>query len=366
VLECVAELPLTDHHCHGVVRRDLDAAGFEALLTEAGPAASGVWDSQLGFALRQYCAPVLDLPAHAPAADYLERRAAIGHEEVTGRFLAAAGLGVLCVDTGYAPEPLLSADELARAAGAQAFPVVRLESVAEEVLLLGGTDAAGFPNAVRESLAEAARNAVAVKCAAAYRTGLNLEPRRPTDGEVTAAAGLALATIGLGGRARIADETLHRFLVWAGVDLDLPVQFHTGLGDRDLNLDQANPALLTPLLRAIEPTGVPVMLLHNYPYHREAGYLAQVFRNVYFDVGLATHNVGGRAPQLLAEALELAPFGKLLYSSDAYGLPEHYLLGAVLFREALSAFLSGWTNSDATRISRMVGLDNAARAYRLP
>jgi len=364
VLDCVAELPLTDHHCHGVVRRDLDAPGFEALLTEAGPAASGVWDSQLGLAVRKYCAPLLDLPAHAPAADYLDRRTSLGHEEVTARFLTAAGLGALCVDTGHAPEPLLSPDELATAAGAQAFPVVRLESVAEQVLR-GGTDAAGFPNAVRDALADATRDAVGVKCVAAYRTGLKLEPRRPTDGEVTAAAGLALATIGLGGPARIADETLHRFLIWTGVDLGLPVQFHAGLGDRDLNLHLANPALLTPLLRAIEPTGVPVMMLHNYPYHREAGYLAQMFGNVYFDIGLATHNVGARATQLLAEALELAPFGKLLYSSDAYGLPEHYLLGAVLFREALSAFLADWTDSDAARISRMIGLGNAARVYRL-
>jgi hypothetical protein len=76
------------------------------------------------------------------------------------------------------------------------------------------------------------------------------------------------------------------------------------------------------------------MLLHNYPYHREAGYLAQVFPHVYVDAGLATHNLGARAPALLAEALELTPFGKFLYSSDAFGLPELYYLGATLFRSA--------------------------------
>ncbi|HEY5833097.1 hypothetical protein [Streptomyces sp.] len=31
------------------------------------------------------------------------------------------------------------------------------------------------------------------------------------------------------------------------------------------------------LLRRPEVAPVPVMLLHCYPYHREAGYLAQVF-----------------------------------------------------------------------------------------
>ena len=39
--------------------------------------------------------------------------------------------------------------------------------------------------------------------------------------------------------------------------------------------------------------------------------------------------------------MELAPFGKLLYSSDAFGLPELYLLGAHTFRVALAEVLDG-------------------------
>jgi len=155
------------------------------------------------------------------------------------------------------------------------------------------------------------------------------------------------------------------------VDLGLPVQFHVGYGDSDVDLDRCNPLLLTPLLRAVQPTGVPIMLLHNYPYHREAGYLAQVFPQVYIDAGLATHNLGTRAPALLAEALELAPFGKFLYSSDAFGLPELYYLGAALFRTALSGFLAAGLQDDlysertVVRLTRMFCADNAKRAYGL-
>jgi hypothetical protein len=144
-----------------------------------------------------------------------------------------------------------------------------------------------------------------------------------------------------------------------------------GYGDSDVDLHRCNPLLLTPLLRAIQAAGVPVMLLHNYPYHREAGYLAQVFPHVYFDVGLATHNLGTRAPALLAEALELAPYGKFLYSSDAFGLPELYYLGAALFRSALSSFLRSGLSEDlfsertAVRLTRMLCADNAKRAYQL-
>jgi len=164
---------------------------------------------------------------------------------------------------------------------------------------------------------------------------------------------------------------LHRFLIWTGIDLRLPVQFHVGYGDADVDLHRCDPLLLTDLLRATQPTGVPVMLLHNYPFHRNAGYLAQVFPQVFVDVGLATHNLGRRADALLAELLELAPFGKVLFSTDAYGLGELYLISTALFRRALGRLLSAgvadddWTADDARRIAAGIGSGNAVRAYGL-
>jgi uncharacterized protein len=164
---------------------------------------------------------------------------------------------------------------------------------------------------------------------------------------------------------------LHAFLVWCGVDRGLPIQFHVGYGDADVDLHRCDPLLLTDLLRAVQPAGTPIMLLHNYPFHRQAGYLAQVFPHVFVDVGLATHNLGQRAPALIAETLELVPFGKFLYSSDAFGLPELYLLGSLLFRRGLSDFLrsglddGAWTEDDAGRIARLAGAENARRVYGL-
>ena len=369
LLDRVAEQPLVDHHCHGVLYRDADEATLESLLSEgAGFAGGSVFDSQAGFAFRRLCPPVLGLAPHAELAEYAARRAELGAAEVSKRFLQAAGLEALCVDTGYTPEPLTSPAELGAVSGATAHEIVRLEQVAEDVAA-AGVDAAAFAEAVRSALATRTADAVGVKSIAAYRTGLDLDSGRPSDAEVTAAAGRWLADRSR--PPRLADETLQRFLIWCGVDLRLPVQFHVGYGDSDVDLHRCNPLLLTPLLRAIEPTGVPVMLLHNYPYHREAGYLAQVFPHVYVDAGLATHNLGRRAPALLAEALELAPFGKFLYSSDAFGLPELYYLAAVLFRTALSGFLAAGLSEDlysertVVRLTRMLCADNAKRAYRL-
>ncbi|MBV9206315.1 MAG: amidohydrolase family protein [Actinobacteria bacterium] len=375
LLSCVAEQPLVDHHCHGVLRRDADQATLESMLNEGASWPGGsVFDSQAGLAFRRLCPPVLGLPPHAEVAEYVARRAELGVAEVSKRFLGLAGLSALCVDTGFVPEPLTSPAELGDLAGAAAHEIVRLEQVAEDVAG-AGAGAAGFADAVRSALERRTTSAVGVKSIAAYRTGLDLAADRPSDFEVTAAADRWLASLGSAvhrsGPPRLADETLQRFLIWCGVDLGLPVQFHVGYGDSDVDLHRCNPLLLTPLLRALEPAGIPVMLLHNYPYHREAGYLAQVFPHVYVDAGLATHNLGGRAPALLAEALELTPFGKFLYSSDAFGLPELHYLGAALFRRALSAFFRTgleedlYTERTAVRVTSMLCAGNARRVYRL-
>ena len=84
-------------------------------------------------------------------------------------------MSVLCVDTGYTPEPITSPAELGDLAGATAHEIVRLERVAEEVAA-AGTGAAAFADAVRSALAARTASAVGVKSIAAYRTGLGLPP----------------------------------------------------------------------------------------------------------------------------------------------------------------------------------------------
>ncbi|MGI5163285.1 amidohydrolase family protein [Spirillospora sp. CA-253888] len=376
MLDVLEPLRLIDHHCHGVSPRDLDRAGFEKLLTEGGapgPLGGSMFDTRAGLAVRRWCAPVLDLPPHADPDDYVARRAELGAAEVNRRFLAAAGLEALCVDTGFQPEPLLEPAELGRMAGARAHEIVRLERIAEDAVA-GGVGAGAFASEVRSRLGAAAATAAGAKSVAAYRAGLELSGERPTAAQVAAAAGRMLreADRAMAGRSappRADDEVLHRFLVWCAVDVGLPVQFHVGYGDADADLRRGDPLLLTGLLRALEPSGVPVLLLHNYPFHRQAGYLAQVFGNVFVDVGLAAHNLGDRSAVLIAELLELAPFGKVLHSSDAFGLAEFYHLGALLFRRSLAACLregvdaGSWTRADAERLAGLAAAGNARRVY---
>ncbi|MEV0177513.1 amidohydrolase family protein [Streptomyces sp. NPDC050803] len=366
VHEALAALPLVDHHCHGVVTGTLDRAGFEALLTE-GEAWPGIspFDSPVGVAVRRHCAPLLDLPRHAPAEEYLARRAELGGREVARRFLTAAGTEVFCVDTGYAPQPLTPPQELT---AGSAFEVVRLEAVAEAVAD-AGIDADAYGTVFRAAAEDAVRRpgVVAVKSVAAYRTGFDLDPARPTDAEVTEAARRWLAQGG-----RLADPVLVRHLLWTAVDLGLPLQLHTGFGDNDIRLHRADPTHLTDWLHLTAGT-IPVLLLHCWPYQRQASYLAAVFEQVYLDVGLTLHHVGpARARAVLAEALEITPFRKLLYSSDAYGLAEFYGLGALAFRQGLASLLQDRVDADelslpdALRLAAWTGADNARRLYGLP
>jgi predicted TIM-barrel fold metal-dependent hydrolase len=164
-----------------------------------------------------------------------------------------------------------------------------------------------------------------------------------------------------------------RFGLWEGfrlaAELGIPVQVHAGFGDPDLTLHLADPARFTPFLKSIRGLGVTVVFLHCYPYHRQAGYLAAVFPNVYFDVGGALNHLGPGARRVLSEALELAPFTKQLYSSDAFALAELYVVGSALFLGSLDTVLGRWiadaslSPGDAQRIRAQIGRENAHRIY---
>jgi uncharacterized protein len=356
---------LTDHHCHGLVTTDLDRAGFEALMNEApypSPLGTSLFDSMLGLAIRRYCAPVLDLDPLVPADAYLARRRELGATEVNRRLLTAGGIGTFLVDTGIdgpGGTALTTPAELAGLAGGDAYQVVRLERLVEQVLGEGTDD---VPEAVVDRLAGS--GAVAAKSIAAYRVGLDLPAVKPSTDELAR----AVADVD---PARVVDRTVSGWLAHTALESGLPLQFHTGYGDPDLDLLAADPLRLTPFLRATQDLGAPVLLLHTYPFHRHAAYLAQVFDHAFLDLGLAVHNTGALSAGLIREVLELVPFGKMLFSTDAYGLAELYLLGALLFRRGLGQVVDELLGAgelgedDADRLAALVARDNAARIYGL-
>ncbi|MFD9205080.1 amidohydrolase family protein [Streptomyces sioyaensis] len=369
----IDRLPLVDHHVHGALRHDADRSALEQMLTESDrpiPPWMTQFDSQIGFAVRRWCAPVLGLAPHADPETYVARRTELGTDEVNRRLLDASGIGHYLLETGYKGEDILDPQGMAAASGRPVDEVVRLETVLEDVARTGAT-AAELPDRFRETLAARSATAVGLKSIVAYRHGFDFDPGRPDDHEVTAVAGVWLAECAATGTVRVSHPVLLRFALWCGVDRGLPIQLHAGYGDPDVELHRCDPLLLTRFLKNVEPYGTDLLLLHCYPFQRNAGYLAQVFPHVYFDVGLGINYTGMRSDTVIAESLELAPFAKILFSSDAWGPPELHHLGALLWRRGMARTLAAWTDSgewdldEALKVVRMIGHDNARRVYRL-
>ena len=244
-----------------------------------------------------------------------QQRLAADPAEYASELLRATNTEVLLVDDGYPPEDVgTSWDELGELAGCRALPVLRLETRGE--------------HAAKETATARERGYVALKTIAAYRGGLD----------------------------RISDDVVAALEVNEATGDPLPVQVHCGFGDSDLHLWRADPGYLKPLVERFGDT--PFVLLHCYPFVREAGWLAHVYGNVWFDLSLTIPHVS-RPAVVLEEALELAPVSKLLYASDAARTPELYLLAATWWRDALAAVLTD--EADARLILR----ENALALYRL-
>jgi predicted TIM-barrel fold metal-dependent hydrolase len=381
VNERLAAVRLVDHHVHGVVPGPVDDATLADMLIESdrrsATEAAG-FDTQVWHAVRRWCGPLLRAPAGVTAEGYLSlRRAYERIAPIPELLLPRAGFERVIVETGFLGGRVTSPEATARMAGATWSRVVRLESVAERLIAELG-DPWTYPDAFRSALAAelgGADPAVGFKTILAYRGGFDRDMGRPAD-EAVARAAASWSAEAQGGTAegrspRLAADVLLRFGIWSAVDTGRPLQVHSGFGDPDLDLLRADPLLLTSFIRATEERA-PILLLHTYPFQRGAGYLAQMFPHVYLDVGLAINYAGAASEGIVRESLELAPFRKLLFSSDAWGAPELHLLGSWLFRRAMSRVLGDWvvrgdwSRADAERVIDLVASENARRVYGLP
>jgi uncharacterized protein len=362
--EHVETVSLIDHHMHGCWLRAVDRRRFENGLNEANIEPLAEWDSafdtQLGFAVRAHCAPLLGLPSHADADAYWSRRSDYAEAELARLFLSSAKVSDWLVDTGFV-SGVADLDAMGDLGAGHVHEVVRLESIAE-----GAAHASDdYATAFERILAERATTAVATKSILAYRGGFEGDLSEPSPREVTKAANRWRDS----GGVRLTDRVLLRFGLYQALRLGKPLQFHVGFGDRDCDLHTTNPMYLLDFLRCSGDT--PIMLLHCYPYEREAGYLAQAFNNVYLDGGLAINYLGARSSAFVGRLLEMAPFRKVLYSSDGVGPAELHYLGARLWRNGIRGVLQGfvdageWSEQDAIRVVELIAHGNARRVYGL-
>jgi predicted TIM-barrel fold metal-dependent hydrolase len=180
-----------------------------------------------------------------------------------------------------------------------------------------------------------------------------------------------------GARIRLAARPLNDWVVHVALEsaarLGIPIQFHTGFGDPDLDLRLANPLHLRPVLENPAFRAAPVVLLHaGYPFVREAGFLAAVYPQVHVDFGLAVPLLS-RAGMRFAVAglLEQSPLSKVMASTDAHLIPELFYLGARWARIVLGDVLEGavedgdLTPQEAEDAAAAILKTNAERLYGL-
>jgi predicted TIM-barrel fold metal-dependent hydrolase len=361
--EHVENVPLIDHHVHGCWLESPDRRGLENGFNEANVEPLAVFDSsfdsQIGFAVLAHCSPMLGLPRHSDADTYFERRSHHSEIQLARLLLSSAGVSDWMVDTGIGG--VADLDELATLGVGRIHEIVRIESIAEQAITVDGDYASAF----QTMLGERAATAVATKSILAYRGGFAGDLSEPTPREVAESALRWRDS----GETRLTDRVLLRFGLHQALRLGKPLQLHVGFGDRDCDLHTTNPLYLLDFLR--RSGGTPIMLLHCYPYEREAGYLVQAFNNVYVDGGLAVNYLGARSGAFIGRLLEMAPFRKIMYSSDGYGPAELHYLGARLWRNGIRDTLQGfvdadeWSERDAIRVVDLIAHANARRVYAL-
>jgi uncharacterized protein len=329
LLEVLSSVGLVDHHAHGILRARPSLDEFRGLFSESPDPRQ--WPHvATGLTYRRGIRELAAFFGCEPAEEAVyEYRLARDSAEYASALLRATGTETLLVDDGFPPPGTgVEWEELGELAGCDARPVLRIERVAEA----GGIDA------VREEVAAARDNGfAALKTISAYRTGLELE--------------------------RIHDFVVAAFEANEATGAPLPVQLHCGFGDWDLYLPRADPTHLKPLIERFRETSF--VLLHCYPFVREAGWLAHVYGNVWFDLSLTIPHVS-RPEEMVRQALELAPVSKLLYASDAARTPELYYLAAKWWRGALATVLGEALPADeAETAGRQILRENALGLYGL-
>jgi len=364
---------VVDGHGHPFLRDPwhVTAATFAELFSEGRPGTMTAHIPHTGYFQRALDEMARRLGTVATQEAILARRLALGPAWIRDA-MVQSGLAALLVDTGYPPNAM-PLDEMRGLVPCAIHEVFRVETCAER-LLGRARPWSEFHEAFRAELRAAAGRSVAFKSIIAYRSGLGVQ--RWPDGEAAAAYGRALGRVQGGGPSRLTDKPLLDTLFETTLDVcaetGRPLQVHAGFGDPDIDLLQANPLLLRPILEDPRWSRLTLVVLHMaYPYVREAAFMTAVWPQVYLDLSLALPFLGPAVVGPLVEILGLAPATKLLYGSDVGAMPDLFVLAADWGKAALGEALD-WlvgrhalSSERAAETARLILSDNAERIYAL-
>ena len=230
----------------------------------------------------------------------------------------------------------------------------------------------GFESAIRNAVRD--DGYVGLKTVIAYRTGLSII--RPN--EADARLDFQAAKSGKAERSWFGPKVkqLRDYLIVKAlelsIDLDVPMQIHTGVGDYQILLDQCDPGLLYNLLTDDKIRHATVVLVHSgFPNNQNAAYMASVLPNVFLDFSLTVPFLNPLSHQRVMEILEITPSSKVMYASDGFGIPEVFWFSAKrgkrLLEKCFTQFLEEkmFDESQVYEKAESILSKNATQLYRV-
>lgn len=384
-----AHLPVVDVHCHPFIQHDhltvdqfinlvaFPGAGVDFLVEGGVPAEQAAIEVKqvrqdtlyMRYLVRQLAGFLGCETSFEAIVAERNRRVAQDFQGYVTQLYNACGLTTMVADFGY-PKPPLDVAQFKASTPIEVVPLYRIETFIDAWL-----DKDISWSEFRQQYDETLTNALehegyrGLKSIIAYRTGLDVSPlsRAPDQGMRAWEA----VRRGVGIHKQLRDHLLCRALELC-IEYDVPLQIHTGMGDYEVNLIECRPALLMDLLRFQAFRAAKVLLVHTgYPYHAEAGYMANMLPRVYCDVSEGIPFAANAARRIYAEVLEMAPLSKVVYGADGYIVPEIAYVGARLGKSALAQALEDLVDNgflsqgEAETAAGLILAGNARRLYQL-
>ena len=376
--EGIGQVAFVDHHVHAPYKRAhaIPLDDFRRPFTEAS--ISAVWTENIPTLIGyQWMVRELARLLHCEATENAVLAARNGMAVVPyHRLLAdAATLGACYADDLFAAGQCYPIEVWSEVIRRPVERVLRVETFVEQGYAACEALDDALERLTRE-ITSPARRLVSLKSIAGYRTGLAFASPSTTQRQQAAKAYQELRSAALSASpGRIADKALVDTIVWTALEAAapqaLPMQFHVAFGDDDIIMTKNDPTLMRALFAHAPFRAVPLVLLHCYPFHRQAAYLASTYPNAYVDLGLTIPIVGPGAATVLAETLELCPTRQLLASTDGHMEPEFQWFAIFVWRWALARVLNQYVEWDildgntALATAHAILHDNALRVYQM-
>jgi predicted TIM-barrel fold metal-dependent hydrolase len=344
-------IPIVDHHAHPLRRiRPVAPDEWLSFFTESSDP-DLVLHHVPNTLFFQFAVQALSglLGCEASAAAVLKGRDLLGHMGWAKLLIKNANIKTMLMDYGFRGKESYDHAEMKDLLPCRIEPILRLETLAQELILKLDTLDQVMEAFMTEVETARANGYVALKSIIAYRTGLDI--REWSHSEVESAFNQVKEQARRDGKVRLASPPVNDLLVLQALEIanrqEMPVQFHTGYGDSDVDLRLANPLYFRHWLQSGKFARVPWVILHmGYPYLRESAYLSSIYPNIFVDLSLAIPFAVVETQSMLVQLLGLAPTSKLLYASDGFSVPELFWLGAKVCRTALGRVLDQLVNEN--------------------